>query len=81
MWHRANWVSSGQANGWKEWVMAPAATLGPPPDANDSEALNAMGRQRWELIETEMIWDLPSGSTNLNTGSQRRRYLFKRPVY
>jgi hypothetical protein len=84
MWHKANWVSgvnpSWRANGWEGWVMAPASTPGPPADANDSEALNSMGRQGWELIESELVWDFPPGTTNTNVGGQRRRYLFKRPI-
>ena len=84
MWHKANWVpgysSSWHANGWKEWVMAPASTPGPPIDASEGEALNFMGRQGWELIESELVWDLPPETTNLNLGSQRRRYMFKRPI-
>jgi hypothetical protein len=80
MWHKANWISNGRADGWKEWVMAPADTPGPQPDASDSEALNVMGRQGWELVETEIIWDMPAGGRNPSDGAQSRRYLFKRPV-
>lgn len=82
MWHKAKFIEDPRwrSPGWDRWVLLPEYTDGPPPDATDSAALNHMGRHRWELIETDMVWDLPPGVTNTALGGQRRRYLFKRPL-
>lgn len=78
IWHRANWIGFREADGWDRWVTLPDDVEAPPPDATDSAALNFMGRRSWELVHVELLWDLPSGTTNIDSGAQRHRYYFKR---
>jgi hypothetical protein len=80
IWHRANWTGLRQAKGWDAWVVLPDSIDGPPPDASDSAALNLMGRDGWELVHVDLVWDVFPGANHHTEGAQRPQYYFKRRI-